>query len=175
MLRKSIHIRTCKCHILACLASKPQKYPVTRTCKPKKIYNCATVLLQICNDTIAQLQTNLIYFIPSLSSSIFVSLLSLNIPSLSLLIFQASLSHISLTMVVFSGVGHGFGMGLMATWSSGGMEVFLDWRLAWLMGFSLTAVLTPSLSQFATLSLFARMPHKHFIHQCTYNSQHHTN
>ena len=162
MLRKSIRIRTCKCHMLACLASKPQKYPVTWTCKPKKNYNCAIVLLQICNGTIAQLQTNLIYFIPSLSSSIFVSLLSLNIPSLSL----TYLSHNGGIFWRGLWVRHG---------SGGGVEVFLDWRLAWLMGFSLTAVLTPSLSQFATLSLFARMPHKHFIHQFTYNSRHHTN
>ena len=96
--------------MLACLASKPQKYPVTWTCKPKKNYNCAIVPLQICNGTVAQLQTNLIYFIPSLSSSISVFLLSLDIPSL------------SLTVVVFSSVGHGFGVGLVAAWFSGGVE-----------------------------------------------------
>ena len=113
--------------MLACLASKPQKYPVTQTCKPKKIYNCATIPLQICNNTIAQLQTNIIYFIPSLSSSIFVSLLSLNIPSLSL-----------------TYPSHGGGIFWRGSWvrhgSSGNMEVFLDWQLSWLMGFSLTAV-----------------------------------
>ena len=59
------------------------------------------------------MQTNLIYFIPSLFSSISVSLLSLDIPSLSL----TYPSHDG----GFSSVGHGFGVGLVAEWSGGGV------------------------------------------------------
>ena len=99
--------------MLACLASKPQKYPITRTHKPKKNYICAIVQLGICNGSLPQLQTNLIYFIASFSSH--------PLYLFSLLTFQAYLSHISLMVVVFPSVGRGFGVGLVVAWTSGGM------------------------------------------------------
>ena len=114
--------------MLAYLSSKPQKPPIIWTCKPKKIYNCAIVPLQICNGTVAQLQTDLIYFIQYIYICLSLSLsLSLS-PSISVSLLSwhcKPLSHISLSrwwcFLVWV-------MGLVALWSGGGV--------AWYGGFS---------------------------------------
>ena len=92
--------------MLAYLASKSQKVPITRICKPKKIYKFTTVLSQIYECTVAQSQIpNIIFYsksllFPSLRClfSIFYSPLLHNNP------IQTPLSHhisLQLTMVGF--------------------------------------------------------------------------
>ena len=89
--------------MLAYLASKPQKVPITRICKPKKMYKFTTVLSQIYERTVAQSQIpNIIFYsksllFPSLRClfSIFYSPLLHNNP------IQTPLSHhISLQLTV---------------------------------------------------------------------------
>ena len=105
--------------MLAYLASKPKKVPITQTCKSKKIYKSTPVPSQIYKRTVAQSQIpNIIFYsksllFPSLRClfSIFYSPLLHNNP------IQTPLSHhISLLLTVvgifWCGLRHGSGDGV---------------------------------------------------------------
>ena len=80
--------------MLVCLASKLPNPPLTRTCKLKKIYNCATVSFQIYDNTVAQSQISYVVFYSK--SLLFLSLQCLfSSPSLQNN-SSSSLSHLSL-------------------------------------------------------------------------------
>ena len=80
--------------MLVCLASWPQNPPLTRTCKPKKIYNCATIPSQIYDGIVAQSQISYIVFY---SKSLLVLSLQFLFSSPSLQNnSSSSLSHLSL-------------------------------------------------------------------------------